>query len=478
MKKEKRDQYLEQRLRIIAPLVRDDKADPPSVRQAAACGGVSEATVKRWLKRFKEGGLEGLAPGYKGPGLSGSRLCKGYDEAIRRAVEVRRQDPRISVSKIIMVLESENPSLKGMIRRSTLQRLLQKRQCARRDLVGREKLGGRKCYGRFRKEHRMDQVQCDVKVLPECRRPDGGSGRLYLQMYEDDFSRKILSWETSFAQDTRLALSPLRGLIERYGRPASIYTDNGSIYRSAAMRRACDLTGVRLKFARPYAAASKGMIERRNGMANDVENQIRGRCLRAEAVSEFIGMWIERHNSTPSSALGGLSPNAVFDGDSAPLQFLPQEILETAFSRDVSRTIDSDGTVSIEGISYQADLSRASPGERVVFVISQDGRILQVMPDESLAEIHRLAPKPDVDPEVLKPAPRDPAESDPCPAYMAAEFRNRARAEGSYSGEEEFMEEFRSRIGVGPQAPAAHGPSPYSVLYGRGHEGGSNGGEE
>lgn len=478
MKKETRDKYLEQRLRIIAPLMRDVKADPSAIRQAAACGGVSEATVRRWLRRYVEGGLDGLAPDYRGPGLSGSRLCKGYDAAVERAVQVRLQDPRISVSKIIMVLESEDPSLKGLIRRSTLQRLLQKRLCARRDLLGREKLGGRKSYGRFRKEHRMEQIQCDVKVLPECRRPDGNCGRLYLQMYEDDFSRKILSWSTSFAQDARLALSSLRGLMEKYGRPASIYTDNGSIYRSAEMRRACDLTGVRLKFARPYAAAAKGMIERRNGMINDVENQIRGRRLRSEAVVDFIGMWIDRHNSTPSSALGGLSPDAVFEGDAAPLQFLPQDILETAFSRDISRTIGKDGLVSIGGCDYAADLSRASPGERVVLVISQDGRVRQVMPDESLVEIHRSAPMPDVDPELLKPAPRDPAQGDPCPAYMAAEFRNKARADGAYAGEDEFMREFRSRIGVGAPASGPKGPSPYSVLYGRSRDAGSGGREE
>ncbi len=113
-----------------------------------------------------------------------------------------------------------------------------------------------------------------------------------------------------------------------------------------------------------------------------------------------------------------------------------------------------------------------------MLVISQDGRVRQVMPDDSLVEIHRSAPMPDVDPELLKPAPRDPAQGDPCPACMAAEFRNKASADSAYVGEDEFMRKFRNRIGVEAPAPEPNGPSPCWVLYGRGRDAGSSRREE
>lgn len=99
----------------------------------------------------------------------------------------------------------------------------------------------------------MEQVQCDVKVLPQCLLDDGTPGRLYLQLWVDNHSRKILSYLASPKEDTRLALMSLRTLLEKYGRIGSIYTDNGPIYRSEEMGRACRLAGAELKFARPYS---------------------------------------------------------------------------------------------------------------------------------------------------------------------------------------------------------------------------------
>ena len=53
----------------------------------------------------------------------------------------------------------------------------------------------------------MEQVQCDVKVLPQCLLDDGTPGRLYLQLWVDNHSRKIPSYLASPKEDTRLALA-------------------------------------------------------------------------------------------------------------------------------------------------------------------------------------------------------------------------------------------------------------------------------
>ena len=88
----------------------------------------------------------------------------------------------------------------------------------------------------------------------------------------DNHSRKVLAFKLSDTQDVSIALDPLRTLLERYGRFDSILTDNGSIYRSAQLEHVCQVTGIKLKFCKPYTPESKGMIERLYLTANEIEH--------------------------------------------------------------------------------------------------------------------------------------------------------------------------------------------------------------
>lgn len=441
---------VDDRIRIIIPLLREEPGCA-LYRQVARDNGVSVMTLRRWVARFREGGVAGLKPLYRGPGGK-LRLYKGYDKALEIAAQARRQDPCLSVRKIIKVIEGRMPDLKGLIHRSTLQHRLEKMGLTRRDLAGLRKLGGRRNRGRYRKEHRLDQVQCDVKELPQCLLPDGTLGKIYLQLWVDNHSRKILSYLASPKQDARLALLSLRTLLEKYGQIVSIYTDNGSIYRSAAMERACRLTGTELKFARPYSPEAKGMIERRNLMLNDVENQIRGRGLPQEAVDDFIEEWIREYNDTPSSATGGLTPSQCFDFDTKPLRMLPQDIIERAFSREETRIVGRDALVSIGGSMYRADTDAVRPGGRAAFVIKPDGTVWQVLPDGDLKRILPWEPGPDVPAEDLgtDPSVMDDGRDRP-PALMEAYIRDKFRREGRYTTEEAFQKAFLEMLGGGSE---------------------------
>ena len=450
---------VDDKIRIIIPLLREDR-EPSLLARIARGSGVSAMTLRRWVARYREGGIAALKARYRGPGGK-SRLHKGYDEALEIAEAARRQDPFLSVRKIIKVIEGRRPELKGLIKRSTLQRRLEGMRLTRRDLAGLAKLGGRRNRGRYRKEHRMEQVQCDVKVLPQCLLDDGTPGRLYLQLWVDNHSRKILSYLASPKEDTRLALMSLRTLLEKYGRIGSIYTDNGPIYRSEEMGRACRLAGAELKFARPYSPEGKGMIERRNLMLNDVENQIKGRCLPRGPVDCFIEQWIREYNDTPSKALGGLSPNQSFELDSKPLEMLPQDIIENAFSREESRVIGKDASVSVGGEKYRADMSKARAGDRATFMIKPDGTVWQVQPDGGLAQIQPYRFGPDVDREDFKARPpgRAPAADEP-PALMEAYIRDAFVREGRFTTEEAFQREFREMLGAGKAGGAEGGGAP------------------
>lgn len=92
----------------------------------------------------------------------------------------------------------------------------------------------------------MEQIQGDVKEPPRgvCVDENGMPVTPYVQLWMDNYSRKILSWRIGTNQQDTIALSSLRQLIETHGVPASILTDQGSIYNGKAMLHCTRTLGI------------------------------------------------------------------------------------------------------------------------------------------------------------------------------------------------------------------------------------------
>lgn len=451
---EKKNKHIDRKLRIIAPLIAmDAKERRRYYRQVAEANNISIATLKNWLRQYDEGKLNGLAPKYKGSG-NHVKLFAGFETALARAVEIRRCDPTISVKNIIIVLESEHPEWKGLIKRATLQRHLQQAHVTLKDLRQEERNKGRKVYGRYRKEHRLDQVQCDVKVFPNvCVNASGVQCHAYLQVFLDNHSRKILSYKLSEEQNAEIALSALRAMVEQYGRIDSILTDNGSIYRGAQMARACELLGIELKFCKPYHPEGKGALERLNSTINAIENQIVD-CenVSLEFLVETVGLWVQQYNDTSSNALDGRTPNYVFDNDTKALQYLQQDVISQAFMRLESRKVQKDGVISFEGKLYEVDTILSRGASRISFLVSLDNKLEMILPDNTTIPMKPIEIKSDVDKKVYE-AEYCQKPDLPIPPLLAALHREQARREHRYKDEETFIKELKEKFHFKEQKP-------------------------
>lgn len=457
MKIEKEREYQNRRLRLITPLLHNNKEQNRSLLlQIAQANNISVRTLKRYLKRYRQEGISGLIPRYVGSGTF-VRLFTGFEQALKRAVALRKQDPYISVRNIIAVLESEHPEWKNLICRSTLQRYLQKQQVTLSDLRREEKCRGRKVYGRYRKQEILEQIQCDVKELPKvCVNESGVTCKGYLQLWSDNCSRKILAFKLSDTQDVTIALDPLKTLIERYGVFDSILTDNGSIYRSAQMEHACNVLGIKLNFCKPYSPEAKGMIERQNLALNEIEHQIENlNSVRLSALTELITLWINRYNAQKSSSLNGLSPDEVFSGSARQFKFLDPDIIALAFTQSCSRKISKDGTVSFNHTLYKADLSGADEHHRVTLLVSYDNKVEQVLPDNRTVRIFPIEIKSNVDFKADRAVAKETSQtttsesnngSDADPALLIALLRDEARKNGTYKDEASFLAEVKQRL--------------------------------
>ncbi len=308
------------------------------------------------------------------------------------------------------------------------------------------KLAGRKFWGRFNKKRILQEVQLDVKEFSGCRIYDenGAPLKLYLNVFIDSKSRRILSYKIWSDQKQHIAMDPLRELVETYGVPDSILTDNGKIYQSKVMQRACQLLNIKLKYCRPRQPQAKGKIERLFLNLNACESQFA--ALGKAPLNIYVAcvqQWIENYNQTKSTALNNRSPNEVFYADGRQLTPVPKDIIEIAFRQSGERTVAKDGTISLYGRIYQIPQEFVRVGAKVELLIDDNGQVEMVKPDYSTIPLRRQIIEENVAQSVLtnvlKP---EPALQNA--GYLLALLREKARSEGTYTTEAEFMQGIES----------------------------------
>ena len=99
------DEQALQKLQLIAPL-QDEVLDPAARlamrKRIAFNSGLSEKTIKRYDDAFRAYGFEGLKPQSREPRNVGN-LPENYDDLLKEAIQLRREVPNRSVSKIITI---------------------------------------------------------------------------------------------------------------------------------------------------------------------------------------------------------------------------------------------------------------------------------------------------------------------------------------------------------------------------------------
>jgi putative transposase len=213
----------------------------------------SRGTLDRWIRAYREHGLDGLKPDPR----SDLGAVRRHPELLDEACALRVELPSRSATQIGAILYARH---RIRVAERTIREHLQRRGLQRAALAGRPR-----AFGRFEADRPNEVWIGDVLVGPFVPHPrTSGSKRAYLFVLVDDYSRLLVHGRWVPDQNTRAGQDVLRAAIQRRGLPERLYVDNGAPYANAALERSCAVLGIRLIHSRPYSPEGRGKQERLN----------------------------------------------------------------------------------------------------------------------------------------------------------------------------------------------------------------------
>jgi putative transposase len=189
----------------------------------------------------------------------------------------------------------------------------------------------------------------------------------HLCVIVDDHSR-LIPFAAYYARaDTASFLHTLQQAVLRRGLPHKLYTDQGGPFINDHVKIVCANLGIRLLHAKPYAAWSKGKVERLiRTIQDDFEASLRlpdpdGGKRHVHSLAELnvaLSRWIAELYQLRVHGSTGQSPHERFTCGAHPARTVAEpERIETLFYTRLERVVRKDGTVTLAKKILEVDLA-------------------------------------------------------------------------------------------------------------------------
>jgi len=345
------------RFALIAPVIQGlypDKSEAayyrrvtenPIIRPDGTPYQYSPDTLERWTCIYRKHGMDGLLPGVrKDKGVSRSLNADAINEILR----LREQFPRINGVMIHQMLISG-----GFINASVSVRAVQ------RFLKANDLKSARNPAIKDRKAYEMPEFGCmwqaDTAYLPYIEE-NGYRRRTYLIMILDDHSRMIVGGEIFYNDNAYNYQKVLKHAISTYGLPDKLYMDNGSPFKNDQLKFILGSLAIVESHAPVRDGAAKGKVERNF-------RTLRSRWLSTLDVSQIHSLaefnrllqaYIRQHNTTVHSGTGETPVDRFLRTKEHVRVPRSEEWLEECFHNRVTRRVNNDSCITIDGALYDA----------------------------------------------------------------------------------------------------------------------------
>jgi transposase InsO family protein len=259
------------RFGVIAPLVCirfENKAQERAVRAEILAQAwkhpdgsirlVAARTLRLWIARYRQNGLDGLYDGMKQP-----RPNKGQTKVLPKtildeAIRLRHEVPSRSVHTIVRLLIAQGLPTEGFSNRTLARQL--KHHRATKQIVER----GDGYFQRWEQFLANDLWQGDTAHgiwLPDPTNPKKLK-KTKLITFIDDATRVCVHAEFYFDEQLPSLVDTFSKALQKRGRPSRLLLDNAFIYHSNTLAGMCANLQIALSFCTARRPQGKGKVER------------------------------------------------------------------------------------------------------------------------------------------------------------------------------------------------------------------------
>ncbi len=168
----------------------------------------------------------------------------------------------------------------------------------------------------------------------------------------DDCSRLIPHAQYYLPEDLSCFLDSFRQGLSRRGLPQKLYTDRGKTFTNQHLQIVCTNLQIRLLHAKPYAAWSRGKLER---FFRTLQEDFEARLVlepvpTLDALDQRLWRWLEvEYHQRPHRGLEGQSPAERCSARAIALRTTdPHTDWQRLFLHRAQRRVRRDATVSLE----------------------------------------------------------------------------------------------------------------------------------
>ncbi len=319
--------------------------------------GISERTVRNYLRRYREQGAEALLF-YKPKGPSSPRV---HDRRVREKIlELIEERPSRTVPQLRRLIGTD-PELKeaiGQVSDRSIYRFLAEAGLTQKARREKSLGGGKKSYHKFEASCSMELVQGDARDgiwLPKAP-GDKQVRKTYLFAWLDDYSRRILHAEYFWDEKLPRMEKTFKTMVLRWGIPTKCYLDNGHVY--IASHFAFILSQLKIKKIHhgPYKSWAKGKVE---SIMKTIKRDFQAEAQQAgfktlEELNSALWAWMDVEYNRRNHSSTGEPPASRFENglpaDHRRVEDL--EWFENLFLLRENRKVGKWGTVKLEGNQY------------------------------------------------------------------------------------------------------------------------------
>lgn len=381
--------------------------------------GVSERTIRNYLKRYRDEGPNGLLFCRRGPEPRSPRI---HDETLREKIlALIEERPQRTVPQLrrLLIRDPEYQQAIEAVSDRTIYRFLNEQGLSQKQRMVKAHDGGRRSFHQFQASVSMELVQGDARDgiwLPD---PDGKTGKTrktYLFAWVDDYSRRILSARYFWDEKLPRMEDTFKTMILRWGIPEKLYLDNGKVYLAAQFTFVLSQLGIKKIHHRPYQAWCKGKVE---AVMKTLKTEFQAEAQRAgfqtlEELNTALWAWIDVEYNRRNHSSTGQPPVERFESG------LPKDHrriddlawFEALFLLREDRTVTKYGVVKLESNRYRTQ----APAGAIVEIRYDPFDLRTVWRFENGYSVETLVPQKIVNTSV----PNMPEETSAKPVQISA----------------------------------------------------------